>query len=121
MLGDSHPNYVSLAFAKSRIGTIAVGLAARVEPLEGWIQQHHSGLIAVASGSSDHKISLSLTPEGVERFAPQTLHAPTKPELSADAAALASELRGSVYEELRLEAERRRANEKLYTPRTSDS
>lgn len=120
-MGDSHPNIVSLAFVKSRIGTVAVGLAARVEPLEGWIQQHHSGLITVASGSSDDTTSLSLTPEGVERFVPQVLCEPMKPELSADAAALASELRGSVFEELRLEAERRRASGKLYTPKTSDS
>lgn len=121
VLGDAHPSPVSLAFLKSRVGAIAVGLADKVGPLGTWIQQHHSGLIAVAPGDSDAATVLSLTADGAERFAPPPPPAAAVPERGPDAAALASELRGSVFEELRNEAERRRAADELYAPKTAES
>jgi hypothetical protein len=119
-LGAMHPTPCTVAWVLGRVGVLTEPLAKKVGPLDEWAAQFHGGLFVV-SRSEAGEAQLALTPDGASRFT--IAPAAVAEDEAGTAGALAAELRGNVFEELRAEAERRRDAGELYgaAPRANAS
>ena len=114
-LGEAHPNPRTLAHVLNRVGVIAAPIAARVGELDKWLLQFHGQYFSRSVDGTSGEVVLSLTADGAEKFAPAYLAATSEAAATvAKASALATELRTTVFDELRAEAERKRAAGELY-------
>ena len=113
-LGSMHPAPKSLAWVLGRVGTMSEPLANKVGPLDEWLAQFHGGIFTV-SRDKDGVVQVSLTADGASRFCSERLTTGAEDEVpTGRAGELAAELRENVFEELRVEAERRREAGELY-------
>jgi hypothetical protein len=106
-IGAEHPQPQTLPWLLQRVGKITEPLMQRVGELDKWLDQYHGAFFKVDSGM------ISLTDEGATKFSSEA-RIFTAPPLDAAEASLASELRNTVFEELRLESNRRREAGGLY-------
>jgi hypothetical protein len=107
-----------IVWLESRVGTITVPLLNKIGKLDEWLEAYHGANITV-NRTDDGKVLLSLTADGAEKYVPESLHQGAMAnDVGVTPTQMAVELRGNVFEELRLEAEKRRASGGLFTAKS---
>ncbi len=112
LVGSEHPVKKEISWLKARVGKFSDHLSERIgDDLGSWLEQYH-GAHFIVSRERDATL-ISLTDEGVEKFATEVR--PCSENVECGDKDLASELRNNVFEELRQESMRRRAEGTLYS------
>ena len=126
-LGGQHPRAKDISWVISRVGPLSQKLEAQVGGLDSWLARFHGTAFVVTAPDGGGEATVALTAEGLEKYAPQYSAARRGSECggggeggSSDPKAgdLASELRGTVFDELQREAIRRRKAGELYATPT---
>mmetsp|Transcript_10205 Transcript_10205/g.12382 ORF Transcript_10205/g.12382 Transcript_10205/m.12382 type:complete len:153 (-) Transcript_10205:148-606(-) len=112
-LGSEHPSPQSLSWVENRVGAVTLPLQKKIGNLDTWLERFHGEVVFVKrSGDS---VEVSLTENGAEKYAPTRIGEGDSEGITPNE--LAIELRGNVFNELKIEADKRRASGTMFIPK----